>query len=198
MPKEKLSLNPDEILNAEFDYIANSAFQANEDRSKAASFFLISVGSLAAAVFGAQELSALEEAPLTLYRVLAGLFFALTVLGGLTAAQLARLRLAWYDAAVAMNQIKKYYSENIKGLDAAFHWTTDTLPDKFKAASISFYNVLEVALLSGLTLGAGLYFLQLGIPYTRYLWAFTTSAGALAFFLQLFIYKRLLTKSRKP
>lgn len=198
MPKTKPSLAPDEILKAEFDYIANSAFQANEDRSKTASFFLISVGSLVAAIFGAQELSTLEEVPLTLYRALAGLFFVLTLLGGLTVAQLARLRLAWYDAALAMNQIKKYYSENIKGLEAAFHWTGDTLPDKFKAASISFYSVLEVALLSGLTFGACIYFLQLGIPYTGCLWAFTSSAGALALVLQLWIYKRLLSKGKRP
>jgi hypothetical protein len=198
MPKDKSPLDPDEILKAEFDYIANSAFQANEDRSKAASFFLVSVGSLVAAIFGAQELSTLEEVPLTLYRVLAGLFLVLTILGCLTIAQLARLRLAWYDAAIAMNQVKRYYSKNIKGLDEAFHWRADTLPEKFKAASISFYTVLEVALLSALTFGACAYFFQLGIPYAKCLWAFTVSSGALTFFLVLFIYKQLLKDKRKP
>ncbi|MEW6239397.1 MAG: hypothetical protein AB1564_01130, partial [Chloroflexota bacterium] len=179
MPGAKPSLNPDEILKAEFDYIAQSAFQANEDRSKAASFFLISVGSLVAAIFGAQELSTLEEVPLTLYRVLAGLFFVLTVLGGLTIFQLARLREAWIEAAFAMNQIKEYYAKR-SSLDLmnAFRWRTETIPRQYKPDSISYYTALEVALLSGLTFGACVYFLQLGIPYTNCLWAFTLSSGA--------------------
>ncbi|MEW6030321.1 MAG: hypothetical protein ACOYZ8_08510 [Chloroflexota bacterium] len=199
MPGAKPSLNPDEILKAEFDYIAQSAFQANEDRSKAASFFLISVGSLVAAIFGAQELSTLKEVPLTLYRVLAGLFFVLTVLGGLTIFQLARLREAWIEAAFAMNQIKEYYAKR-SSLDLmnAFRWRTETIPRQYKPDSISYYTALEVALLSGLTFGACVYFLQLGVPYTNCLWAFTLSSGALAFFLQLFIYKRLLSKGRRP
>ncbi len=199
MPKDKPPLDPDEILVAEFEYIANSAFQANEDRSKAASFFLISVGSLVAAIFGAQELSTLEEVPLTLYRVLAGLFLVLTILGGLTIVQLARLRLAWTEAALAMNQIKDYYAKRMElDLMNAFRWRTKTLPPPYKPNSISYYTALEVALLSGLTFGACVYFLQLGIPYTNCLWAFTLSSGALAFILGLFIYKRLLSKGRRP
>lgn len=197
MPRAKPSLNPDEILRAEFDYIAQSAFQANEDRSKAASFFLISVGSLVAAVFGAQELSTLEEVPLTLYRVLAGLFLVLTILGFLTIAQLARLRLAWHDAAVAMNQIKNYYIENIKGLDEAFHWKADTLPKKFKAASISFYTVLEVSLLSGLTAGAGTYFAMAGTQETASVWSKTVITGGVVLVLWPVLYGLLLIQRKK-
>ena len=198
MSKEKSPTLPDEFLASEFEYIANSAFQANEDRSKAASFFIVSVGSLAAAIFGAQLLRGTPEELLIVYRSLAGLFFVLTILGWLTVAQLARLRQAWYNAAEAMNKMKDFYVARNKELADAFLWKTGSMPQKFKVDSISFYTALEVALLSALTFGASAYFLQVGIPYTRCLWAFTISAGALAFFAQLFLYKRLLTEKRKP
>ncbi len=153
-PAEPLSEN--DILIAEFEYITGNAFQANEDRSKAASFFLVSVGSLVAAFLGAPAI------PTSVYVVVGVLFTALTGLGVLTIAQLARLRLAWNDAAVAMNQIKKYYTERLPGLENAFHWKGDTLPAKFKFASVSFYTVLEVSMLCALTTAAAAYFFQGG------------------------------------
>ncbi|MBC6938642.1 MAG: hypothetical protein DWB59_01240 [Anaerolineae bacterium] len=171
---------PDEFLAAEFEYIANSAFQANEDRSKAASFFIVSVGSLAAAIFGAQKLFAL-----------------LTALGALTVAQLARLRLAWHEAALAMNQMKEFYVKRVKGLEDAFRWRTETLPSKYKTNSVSYYTALEVSILSALTFGACAYFLQKSFIDTRFLWMVTIGAGALAFFALMFWYKRLLTERRK-
>ncbi|NJN79705.1 MAG: hypothetical protein HC797_04085, partial [Anaerolineales bacterium] len=109
-----ISLEADEILTKEFEYIANSAFQANEDRSKAASFFLVSVGSLIITIFGSQEISNSAQTPSEFYFVLSGFFILITSLGWLTLAQLIRLRLAWYEAAKAMNQIKDYYISNLK------------------------------------------------------------------------------------
>ncbi|MCC7511207.1 MAG: hypothetical protein IT296_01025 [Anaerolineae bacterium] len=186
---------PDEFLAAEFEYIANSAFQANEDRSKAASFFIVSVGSLAAAIFGAQKLEAMDDA--ALYFLLAGLFALLTALGALTVAQLARLRLAWHEAALAMNQMKEFYVKRVKGLEDAFRWRAETLPPKYKVDSISHYTALEVAALSALTFGACVFFLQKGAAYLHGLWASALGAGALAFFALMFWYKRLLTERRK-
>jgi len=154
---EASKLSPDEILTAEFDYIAASAFQANEDRSKAASFFLVAVGSLVAAIFGAQQITNADEVPAWVFQVLGLLFLILTIFGYLTIAQLARLRLAWHDAAIAMNKIKQHYVDHTPGLNSAFHWRSDTLPKKLKFGSISFYTVLEVSLLSGLTGAASMY-----------------------------------------
>jgi hypothetical protein len=198
MPEEKSSTLPDELLASEFEYIAHSAFQANEDRSKAASFFLVSVGSLVAAIFGAQQLSALDEIPHTLYFVLAGLFLVLSALGALTVAQLARLRSAWHEAALAMNQIKDFYTTRYKGLEKAFLWRTGSLPPQYKTNSISYYTTIEVSLLSALTFGASAYFLGEALAFTNYLWIFAIVAGMLAFFAQLRWYKHLLTKTRKP
>ena len=44
----------DELLAAEYNYIAQTANQANEDRARVSSFYLIAVVSLLAALFGTQ------------------------------------------------------------------------------------------------------------------------------------------------
>ena len=51
-PKPKL--NPDELLQKEYEYISQTAFQANEDRSRVTSFYFVSVGSFVAAIVGTQ------------------------------------------------------------------------------------------------------------------------------------------------
>ncbi len=44
--KPFVCLKPDDILIAEFNYIAQTAFQANEDRARVTNFFLTSLCSL--------------------------------------------------------------------------------------------------------------------------------------------------------
>jgi hypothetical protein len=39
------SLYPAEILVAEFNYIASTAFQANEDRARVSNYYLMSAGA---------------------------------------------------------------------------------------------------------------------------------------------------------
>jgi hypothetical protein len=191
-PPSDSSLNPDEILIAEFEYAAASAFQANEDRSKAASFFLVSVGSLVAAIFGALQ----KEMTSGVYLVLAGLFCVLTILGWLTVKQLARLREAWRESARTMNKIKDYYMGQFEEihLKDAFRWRSDTLPNKYKTESVSHYTAIEVSLLSALTFSAGAFFFQLGLGSEILPWAFAIAAGTVMFFAELAYYKRLLTK----
>jgi len=196
MVAKKPPLSPDEILMAEFEYAANSAFQANEDRSKAASFFLVSVGSLVAAIFGTQ----LQGVEGKVNFLLAGLFVALTILGWMTVRQLARLREAWRESARTMNRIKDYYFEHFEDIQLreAFRWRTDTIPNKFKSDSISYYTAIEVSLLCGLTFGAGTYFLLAGFSASDWLiWILTPLMGGLAIWFQLGYYKHILTKRKK-
>lgn len=200
MPSKTPPPLPEEFLAAEFEYIANSAFQANEDRSKAASFFLVAVGSLVAAIFGAQLLTGTPQQLLIAYRSLAGLFFVLTLLGGLTVAQLARLRLAWLEAARAMNQMKDFVADHHQelNLQQAFRWRSETLPKEFKADSISFYSAMEVTLLSALTFGAFIYFSMMSVNRLDGIWPISIGAGGVMFLVFFFLYKRLLTPKRKP
>lgn len=188
MPKP--SLTPDDILTAEFEYAANCAFQANEDRSKVASFFLVAVGSLVAAIFGAQ----IEGISSETYLLFAGLFFVLTLFGGLTIAQLARLRSAWHESARAMNTIKEYYSKHFDSirLGDAFRWKSESLPPVYKSDSISFLMVTEVALLGGLTFGASIFFALLGISHDRNRELITGVAAFLGTGIQFLWYTLLL------
>lgn len=183
------------LLKAELEYITQTAFQANEDRARVSSFYLVAVGSLVAAVFSTQFVDRNID-PRLIAGIFCVLFLVLTALGMLTTLQLARLRAAWYDSALAMNQLKDYWLRHSKDstLKQAFHWDTGTLPRKYKLNSVSYYQMLEVALLSGLTFGAAAYFFQQAVGYVCPIcnWAYTISSGLLALIMQLILYKRNL------
>ena len=139
-------LDSDSILTAEFNYIAQAAFQANEDRARVTSYYLVSVGSFIAAILGTQFFTHPEPG---IYLAFAALFAFLAVLALLTILQLVRLRRAWYEAAQAMDQIKEYYFQHVPGphLKQAFRWRMDTLPKAGKRSSISYYLAVEVAII---------------------------------------------------
>ena len=154
----KPKLNTDEILKAEYNYIANTIFQANEDRSRVASFYFVTVGSLVAAIlstlFSAGNLKNISFA-------FSGLFLVLTILGALTLAQLARLRAAWHESVQAMNEIKDFYIKHNKEIEPAFKWRLKSLPPTDKPYSIANLMAFEVALLGAITSAASIYFLLL-------------------------------------
>lgn len=195
MPRHKLP--SEELLLAEFNYIAQTAFQANEDRARVSSFYLVAVGSLVAALFSTQLFNEKFD-PKFAAIAFSGLFFVLTLLGALTTLQLARLRAAWYDSVLAMDQLIEHWMKQTSAgnLKAAFRWDTSTLPKLYKTNSVSFYQAFEVALSSGLTFGASVYFFQKGIGYNCLAcnWAYAISFGVLGLILQLLIYKRNLEK----
>jgi F0F1-type ATP synthase assembly protein I len=180
------------LLAAEFDYIAQTAAQATEDRARVSSFYLIAVGSLVAALFGTQFLG-MPSVPRTVNLMFSGLFFLLTLLGTSTIMQLARLRAAWYESMLAMNQLKDYMINENKPLANAFRWQSNTLPPKYKTGSVSYFQALEVALISGIMLGAALFFLFHAF-FTIGLWhwiIFVLMSG-LTMYLQLDLYRRIL------
>jgi hypothetical protein len=182
----------DELLAAEFDYIAQTAIQANEDRARVSSFYLIAVGSLVAALFGTQFFD-LNSPSRTLNLMFSGLFGLLTLLGASTIMQLARLRAAWYESALAMNQLKEYMMSENKRLVNAFRWRTNTLPSKFKKNSVSYFQAIEVSIISGLMFGAAIFFLQQAFFMIELLhWIISILVGFITFYLQLFLYARTL------
>lgn len=186
----------DELLASEFDYIAQTATQANEDRARVSSFYLIAVGSLVAALFGTQVFEP-ELFNSNIKIMFSGLFGLLTMLGISTIMQLARLRAAWHESMLAMNQMKDFAIAQRPELAEAFRWKTSTLPPKYKPASVSYYQAVEVALISGLMFATGIFFLQLALlPETASTtivpWIFSIVAGIAMVFIQLQIYKRSL------
>jgi hypothetical protein len=107
--------------------------------------------------------------------------------------QLARLRAAWHDSALAMNQLKEYMVSENKSLVKAFRWQTSTLPSKYKKNSISYYLAIEAALISGLMFGAAIYFLQRAFaPIDLMRWVISALSGSVIVYLQLLIYQRSL------
>lgn len=193
MPTNKaVPVELDELLAAEYDYIAQTAVQANEDRARVSSFYLIAVGSLVAAMFGTQFF---EENffSRTINIMFSGLFLLLTLLGTSTIMQLARLRAAWYESVLAMNQLKEYMVSENKSLVRAFRWTANTLPAKYKPNSVSYYQAIEVALISGLMFGAAMFFLQQAFgPIGLLHWIIAVLLGGLAIYIQLRIYRRTI------
>lgn len=189
--------NDEALLKAELDYIAQTAFQANEDRARVSSFYLVAVGSLVAALFSTQFLDRNLNPGLVAW-AFSALFLVLTVLGTLTTLQLARLRAAWHDSMLAMNQLKDYWLQGSgdRALSRAFRWDTRSLPPRYKPNSVSYYQAMEVALLSGLTGGAAVYFVQRAVGYDCLAcnWAYSIAFGLLILLLQLFVYKRFLER----
>jgi amino acid permease len=193
-----LSQDSAEILIAEYNYIARTADQANEDRARVSSFYLIAVGSIVAALFSTKILSEMFDVN-TVNIIFSVLFFLLTLLGTTTILQLTRLRVAWFESVLAMNHIKEFVIAKDEELAGAFKWRTKTLPSFYKVNSVSFLQTVEVAFISALTFGAGVFFLQKSIRYdcAPCNLAFTILCGILAFFFQIWNYKRQLTLDHK-
>jgi hypothetical protein len=193
MPKETIPhIELDELLAAEFDYIARTAIQANDDRSRVSSFYLIAVGSLIAALLGTQLFDP-EKFTQPVKLAFSGAFILLTLLGMSTVMQLARLRAAWHESMMAMNQIKDFAMEQSPELMQAFRWKTSTLPRKYKKGSVSYYQAREVALIGGLMFSAASFFLQMAFFEIRPIhWLAAAAAGAGMVYLELYLYKQTL------
>ncbi|HVN14287.1 MAG TPA: hypothetical protein VMT73_00980 [Anaerolineales bacterium] len=191
----KPKLNTDEILKAEFDYISNSAFQANEDRARVASFYLISVGSTVAAILGTQfATDSLRGVAIAFFI----LFVVLTGLGALTISQLARLRAAWHESVQAMNQLKDFYIKHYPEIEPAFKWRVKSIPNTDKPNSIANLVALEVALLGALTTAAAIYFLLLTFGnVAAWGWLIVCLSFVGGVILQWSLYKHLLVDDYK-
>src|SRR5215211_3697824 len=182
----------DELLAAEYNYIAQTANQVNEDRARVSSFYLVAVGSLLAALFSTQlfEPEKFTQAVKLLFCLL---FVFLTLLGASTMMQLGRLRGSWYESMLALNHIKDFAIGERPELEKAFLWKTSTLPPKYKTSSISYFQAVQVALISGLMFGAATFFFQEAFfTITLWIWVLSIFMGTVMLFIQLQIYKAQL------
>ncbi len=95
-----------------------------------------------------------------------------------------------------MNQIKRFYLAHLPGLEEAFRWKDETVPSPWKTNSISFYMALEVALVTGMTFSASIFFFQHALNWKEWLWPLTLMAALLAFSFTLWLYRSRLVKVR--
>jgi hypothetical protein len=190
----KPKLNTDEILKAEFNYIANTVYQANEDRARGASFYFVSVGSIVAAILGTQlTADNLKSVAIPFFI----LFLVMTGLGALTIAQLARLRAAWHESVQAMNVMKDFYIQHNPEIEPAFKWRGGTIPETDKPNSIANLTAVEVALLGGLTAGTAMYFLLLALGGLGWIsLAIIVIAAGIGYISLWAYYKKLLVDDR--
>lgn len=155
-------LDVNEILIAEFNYIASTAFQANEDRARVSNYYLMAAGAAVAAILGTKIEGAM---PTAIYWGFAVVFGALAIIGLLTVLQLARLRSAWMASTRAMNEIKDYYMEHCPDaqLEEAFTWTNKSLPSPSKRGSVAFLLALSVVLVDAGAAMSSVAFLGVGV-----------------------------------
>ena len=150
---------PDElaraIIAAEYGYVAQTAFQANEDRARAWQYFFVTFATLIAALLSTQ-IEGIDRRQLYLTFVV--IFALLAALGLITILQLVRLRQAWLESVRAMNQIKERLIAGDPALAAYFRWSSANVPPPLKLRSFGFLQALSVALLSGLAVGAAVAF----------------------------------------
>jgi hypothetical protein len=170
------------IIAAEYGYIAQTAFQANEDRARAWQYFFVTFATLIAALLSTQVED--EQTLRQLNWLFVVIFGLLAVLGLLTVLQLARLRQAWLESVRAMNQIKERLIAGDPSLAEYFRWRTSTIPAAFKRSSFGFLQAISVALLSGLALGAAVAFAALargaaGVPWPLSLPAAVVAAAGI-------------------
>jgi membrane protein YdbS with pleckstrin-like domain len=154
--KPKLDLELDELAVAEFEYIAHTATQANEDRTQMTTFYFVAVGSVVAAILGTQFAADTLRSVSIAFAIL---FAMLTIFGAVTIAQLARLRAAWHESVEAMNQMKDFYLKHHPEFTPAFKWRSKTIPPTDKPYSIANLMAIQVALLGAVTTAASSYFL---------------------------------------
>ena len=191
MPKSQ-PIATDEFLTEEYEYIAQTAAQANEDRARVSSFYLIAVGSLIATIFGTQFFDP-DFFTQSVRFMFSSIFLLLTLMGTSTIVQLAKLRAAWHESMLAMNQLKDFMISQNKDISKAFRWTSRTLPPKYKKASISFYQAREAAILSGATFTASVYFAQYALGLNSWgNWLIAAACGIVVVFLQIATYKKAL------
>jgi hypothetical protein len=138
-------LDPNEILSREFEYAAQTAFQAHEDRVRVFNYYLATAGTLVATVVVVDLTNSTN-----LLAVFSLLFAGLALLGFGSFLQLIKLRLAWTDSVRAMCQIKEYYIRMCDELEltGAFRWKMETIPSVGKKWTVAFLMGLTTALLS--------------------------------------------------
>jgi hypothetical protein len=191
-------LNPDSIMVAEYEYISHAAFQANEDRAKVTTLYLLTVGSFLAAMLSLQvDLVASQ----TISVALAALFAILSGYAALTLLQLVRLRQAWHESIMAMSQLKEYYLTRFEeeSLKEAFAWSRETVPAQFKPWSISFLLALQVTLLGAASLATAVLFLgrALSGESKAWMWIIAILVALIYFFVLLAVYWWLLREEEK-
>ena len=177
-----LGLDPNDILEREFEYAQETAAQANQDRTAILNLYLLLVGGVGSIIVGLGQSGAVSL-PHGIY----GIVFALLgVIGFFILFKLIRLRQAWYDSVLAMNQIKDFYLGKFPDLEKAFRWRTQTMPSANKVWTITFGLSILVMMIDSVSAGVAVYFTNWRLANNEY--AVSAFATVLFFLWQIWFY----------
>ena len=194
MPDEPIKLDPEKILELEFEYARTTAEQAKDDRTAIMTLYLVLVGGVGSAIAAISQFSSNPGFAVP-HSVFVLVFFLLGITGFFTLMKLVRLRQAWNDSAMAMNQIKDFYRERFPELNKAFRWKTETIPPPGKPWTITFNLVLLVAIIDSVSMGVAVYFTDWRVPAGEYV--IPTFVAVIFVFWQLWYYFYQLPLSKE-
>lgn len=148
-------LAPGEILGWEFEYARSTASEAMHDRHTMMNFYLLVVGIVVSGVVAL--LASDRNLPL---ESATALLWPLSGAGWLYFLKIIRLREAWHESVLCMNQVKDFYIRHSdhfsqQQMAAAFRWKSNTVPEKDKLWTIFFYSAMLIAFLDSGTYVAG-------------------------------------------
>ena len=109
MAEEPIKLEPEKILEMEFEYARATAEQSQDDRTAVMTLYLVLVGGVGSAT----QFASAAPGDTGTHKIFLIVFLLLGITGFITVMKLVRLRQAWYESAKAMNQIKKFYLERL-------------------------------------------------------------------------------------
>jgi hypothetical protein len=162
-------LNPNELLSAEYEYLARSSFQNIEDRAGVGLLYVLTVGGILAA-FIVTGLESVDRQFTS--AAFAGVFLLLSVYAVLAFLKIIRLRQAWQSNIAAMDQLKAYFIEHNEDQDLAeaLAWSAATIPPKSKAWSLAFLTALQIALAGGAAISVTVIFLGFTLIQSLEVW----------------------------
>ena len=160
-PTVEEGLDPEKILEWEYEYIRHTASEAMQDRHTMINFYLVLVGVVASAVLANLEKLQKWEGAATL------LLWSVCSVGWFHFLILVRLREAWYESMLAMLEIRDFcvrHAHNFPSdeLMKAFRWRRETLPRAEKPWSVFHYSALLIGLLDSMAFGVGGHLLSVG------------------------------------
>ncbi len=164
LPPGSLSFDPclNDLLIAEFTYIAQSTTQSSEDRARVSNYYLVTVGAAIAAIVSVKFDTTL---PSVVYIALGIGFGVLALLGLFTVLSLIRLRAGWMAGASAMDTLKEYYIQTFNSVqfEHALEWTRKNLPAPNKLDSVAFWTACGAILIDSAMLAMAYLFLGIGL-----------------------------------
>lgn len=152
---QKQDLNPENIMEWEFEYARITASEAMRDRHTMINFYLLFIGVIATLLIGYFEKMPNPDkvtGALILWSICGVSWFYFLIL--------IRLRQAWHDSLSTMNEIKEFYIDHAKNISPdifskAFRWRKKSIPPVDKPWSVFFYSTMLIAFLSTISFLAG-------------------------------------------